>query len=235
MGAVEDLGSQALQLTGLTGINMSFINQIILILAVMFVVGVSVGIGTYFLIQSFKLDQKIIVFEKINGRWQNTKKYRGMFAYKNGNSIFLIPKLKRIEPRPHTQTGIKTWWYFIDNNGEMVNFGLGDLDKLRAEIQPDIPFIELAYAKSSLDYDRKERYEDQSWLSKNWPLLVSIGVIVILLVFMYLIVGKIFESIGTLEAVAKTNQEVMEVIKQVLGNVDTIKSGGSGLVKAATT
>ena len=96
---------------------------------------VAVGV-TIIIVLKLKFNKKIIIFEKINGRFEPTRKDRGMIQNLKGtgDTILYLKKFKKYLPTPELQTGRNTYWFAIREDGEWFNIGIEDIDDILNDI-----------------------------------------------------------------------------------------------------
>jgi len=191
-----------------------------------------VGVATFFLIKRMKFNKKIVIFERINGRWEATKRDRAMeFRFgTGGDTVFLLSKLKKYIPTPSIQTGRNTYWMFIREDGEMINFELTDLDELSKKMGARFLDKEMRYARVSLQRQLKDRYTKTGFLEKYGGLIAYVSLIAVTGIMMYLLFDKFLEIGNSLAGAVDAARTVQESTNQILGNLDNVCTGGSGLI-----
>ena len=67
-----------------------------------------------------KYNKKIVIFEKINGRFEPTRKDRAMELKfgRAGDTVFYLAKNRKYLPVPVIQTGRRKYWFAIREDGE---------------------------------------------------------------------------------------------------------------------
>jgi len=190
------------------------------------------GVAAYMIIKRLKFKHKIVIFEKLGGRFEPTAKDRAMELKlsKSGDTIFYLSKRKKYLPTPRLQTGKRTFWYFIREDGEWINFSPGDFDEQSRELGAKFLDYEMRYARTQIDRGLKERY-DQPGFWKQYGLLVfSIAFIVIIGVMVWLLFDKWIALAATTNEAVETAGIVLDRTDQILSSLDNICSGGSGYV-----
>lgn len=117
------------------GINMPNVSASMMTNIVMWVIGVVLGCavigGLIYAYFRYKKYNKVIqVFGKINGAVVPIMKERAMFERVGiaGDYWCRTMKSKKILPRPSIAMGKNTYWYFVREDGEWINFSLKDID-----------------------------------------------------------------------------------------------------------
>ena len=185
------------------------------------------GFVIYFIIQKLRFNQKIVIFKKINGRFEPTKKDRGMFIKhgKGGDTILFIRRLKKYQPTPSIQTGRNTFWFWLREDGELINFGPGDFDAQARELGARFLDKEMRYARVSLQETMKERYDKPKIWEKYGGMIINLAAVSIILVFFFLIVREFLGSLGALS-------QVLEKAEEVVITLNNVCTGGPGYVPA---
>jgi len=194
-----------------------------------------VGISVWVIILKLKYNKKIVIFEKINGQFEASKKDRGMIMRHGeaGDTILFIKKLKKFQPTPTLQTGRNTFWFFMREDGELINFTPGDFDAQSRELGAHFLDKEMRYARVSLQNSLKERHEKVGFWSQYGVLVVNISVIVIIMVFLWLIVDKLIDLASTANGAIEASKEVTEATKDVIVALNNLQTGGSGYIPAS--
>jgi len=198
---------------------------IIVLIAIVF------GIGIFFFIRSKKFDKKIIIFEDINGRFEPTKNDRAteVKLSTGGDTIFYLLKHKKYIPTPSLQTGRKIYWYFIRQDGEWINFGLEDLNESSRSIGAKFLDKEMRYARTQIQRGLKERYDKPGFWQQYGMIIFNITYMVLLGVMIWLLFDKWLDLASVTNKGVETAGIVMEKVDSILGGLDNICSGGSGI------
>jgi hypothetical protein len=230
-----DVISQAGQLTGIGqggGGGLGGIVVLFIILAIVFA-GIC-AVGTWFFIRWWQYKFKIIIYQRINGQFQETarRKARVVPVGKGGDQAILLNKPKKILPMPTIQSGKNTFNYFVSDDGEWINFSFGDFDEDRREVGSQFLDKEMRYARTSLQHMGEERYSGKGFWEKYGGMVAYAVLILVTCIGMYLIVDKMVEFHGSMGSSMDVAKSVLEKADQILGKVDSINSGGSGLKPA---
>lgn len=200
------------------------------IIVIFAIIGFIIG---YMILRKRTFKYKIVIFEKINGQFEPTRKDRAREVKlgRGGHVALFLAKHKVYRARPKLQSGRKVYWYFIAEDGEWINFNPGDFDKDRRSMGAHIVDADMRYANEGLERSLRERYDKSNVWQQYGIYIVSVGFIVVVGIMTWLLFDKWIELAGTTNAGVKTAGEVMELAKQVLSSVDNIKSC-SGIVPA---
>ncbi len=201
-----------------------------LVLVIVFAV---VGIfATIMIIKRMKYNKKIVIFEKIGGSWEATKQDRAMDIKFStaGDLIIHLAKHKLYRPYPQIQTGRRTYWYAIREDGEWINFGIEDIDLKMKRM--DIHFLdkEMRYARTQIQKGLKDRYEQPTFWEKYGMKLIGIAYASILGVFVWLCLREFADFAGTLSNVTEAVARLIDRADGILLSMDNVCSGGTGTV-----
>lgn len=228
-----DLIGSAKDLTGLgTGGGID-VTLIITILALIVVFGMLAGGLTWWIVTKKSYRITIKKWERINGRFQEVGIDKGKVIPigGGGDSAIFLKKHKKILPMPVIQTGINTYWYFVSDDGEWINFGPSDFDEDRKVMGAQMLDREMRYARTSLQALGKERYNKTSFLEKYGGMIAYAALIIVTAVGFWLLIDKMLDVAGSTAAAMEASKEVMKEAARLLGSLDNLK-GGSGIVAA---
>lgn len=202
-------------------------------LAIIFVLGIVVGIITWIVVSGKKFNIKVIVFEKISGRFEQTGSYRAMIQTIGdaGDTVLFIKRIKKFVPTPSIQTGRNVYWFFIRKDREWINAGIEDFDEKSEEMNVYFLDKEMRYARAALQKNLKERYAKLSFLEKYGGLIVWTTLCLIIIVGFVLFMDKMIEITGAVDTMVQTGTEqtekVLDAATGVINKLDNI-CGGSG-------
>jgi len=209
-----------------SGFSLSGVSGMLLWLVLLVLFVSIVGVIIFLIIMKLKFNKKVVLFSKVDGRFIPTGKDKAMFINHGeaGDRILYLKKSKKYLPLPSIQTGMNTYWFFVGEDDEWINFGPGDFDNDRRKLGAHLLDKEMRYARTSLQHSFKERYDQPKFWEKYGGLLVNIGVIVIIMVFLWLIFDKIIEILSSIDNLMETAQAVMDQINQQLVALENIKN-----------
>lgn len=213
----------------LGGFAVSVVTFLILsFLSICIIIGV-----TIYLVNRLKYKYRIVVFEKINGIWQDTRKDKAMeFKLgKSGDNAFYIRRHKKIVPIPTIQTGIRKFWYAIREDGEWINIGIEDIDLAMRKVKARFLDKEMRHSRTAMQQLLKERYDKPSFWSVYGGLIAYTVLILITGIMMWLLFDKFLDIGNSVTGAVNTAQQVLEKADQILGKLDNLQSGG-GFVPA---
>ena len=151
-----------------------------------FFVVISLMIGAFMIWRYYKkqYSKKIHIFSEINGI---TCPYGDDVAKEvilENTSIraFLLKKSGLFLPRPSIQVGKDHYWYFIRDDGEWINIGLGNLNKELKELGIKYNHTDMRMQNASLKKLIEKNYKGGKWLEKYAP-YIAMGILLLFLVF----------------------------------------------------
>ena len=224
----------------LTGIGQSAgggtdVTLIVIFFVIAMFVMVGTAVGTWMLIRWYQYKYKIIIFQRINGQFQETmrKKARILPIGKGSDQVLLLNRPKKLLPMPSIQSGKNTFNYFISDDEEWINFRFSDFDDDRRSAGAQFLDKEMRYARTSLQHLGEERYNAKGFWEKYGGVIAYASLIMITCIGMWLIIDKMVEFQGVSTATMSAAEQVLDKLGGVLGGVDNIATGGSGLEPAS--
>lgn len=209
------------------------VGLIILIFGLIILFGVIAAVVTFAIMWKRQFRIKIVKWERVNGKFQMVANLKAKVipVGTGGDSALMLQKPKKMLPMPVIQTGINTYWFFVSDDGEWINFGPGDFDDDRKEMGAHMLDREMRYARTSLQHMSKERYEQPSFLQKYGGMIAYAALIIVTAVGFFLIVREMAGTAQASEAAVKASAEVLKEAGRILGSLDNLK-GGSGISPA---
>lgn len=206
--------------------------MIITILALIVFFGLLAGAITFFIVNARQWKIKIIVFETINGRLQPNRKDKAkrIKIKKTGDEVLLLKKHKKILPMPISQVGANTYWYEIRSDGEWINIEPKSIDLTENRMEMNSLEKDMRYARSSLAYLSKERYDEPSFLQKYGGLIAYSVLIICTAIGFWLIISQLVDVSKEVSHAISTAKDVLVETKQILGSLDNLR-GGSGITQ----
>jgi hypothetical protein len=208
-------------------------NFLTLIVGLIIVFGIFAGISAFVIAIKRQYKIKVKKFERVNGKFQEVGiiKAKTVPVGNGGDSALLLKKPKKMLPMPTIQTGINTYWYFVSDDGEWINFGPGDFDTDRKTMGAHMLDREMRYARTSLQQMSKERYEGETFLQKYGGMIAYAALIIVTAVGFFLIVREMASTAQASGAAVDAATDVLKEAARILGALDNVK-GGSGISPA---
>ena len=159
-----------------------------------FVAGIAVagflGFIAFFIIQHMKYNQKIVLYKKINNKLICVLADQGMFQRvgKAGDFWLVTKKTKKKLPRPKIYMGKNLIWYFEREDGEWINFELGDMDEQMKKagayyVDEDMRLQRLGIQKNLDERLVKENFWDKYGTTIMWVMFVAITTVCLVVLF----------------------------------------------------
>ena len=195
------------------------------------VIAALMTVGIIMFILNRKYNKKIIIFEKVAGSFVPIGKDRGMeVRYSNaGDTITYLRKRKRYIPNPSIQTGKREYWFYVRQDDEMINFGLADLDQEGIKAGAKFLDKEMRYSRTQIQKGLKDRYESPSIWAKYGIYIISFSYIALIGVMVWLLFQEWTELAQATSGAVDTAAVVLDRVDQILGSLDNVCSGGSGI------
>jgi len=214
-------------------ISTSQITNVFILVFVIGIIGAILGFISYTVYMKKKFNKNIVVFEKVGKTIEPTRKDTACIMPwgEGGDTIFFSRKSQKYLPTPRIQTGRNTYWYFIREDGEWINFGVEDIDEHMRELKAHFLDKEMRYARTAIQKNLRDRFQKISFWEKYGGLIVWTVLILVTGVAMWLIFDKWLEVSNALVDAVKAAKEVVESAKQILGVIDSMK--GTGGIRTA--
>lgn len=217
-----DLGSVGSTL-GLGNIGGNF-SRVATTIAIVFIVAIVAGGIVFFLVRYMRYNKLLILYQSVNGQTQETGRVKAAEVPlgREGTRVFRILKGRKILPRPLIQIKRNVYSYFITDDGEWLNVGLGDLNKPLKEIGLYSLSTDMRYARDSIAPQLKERFDKQSFLQKYGPAISMMIFFIIAGVGFWLMFSQM----------AKTAAVVNSVVPQLKDVADSLKAAATSIAQA---
>jgi len=204
---------------------------ILLIVAILVIIGIVV----YLIIDQRRFNRKIIVFENIAGQgFQPVYRDRARLVKlgDGGEELLFLKKKKTFRTAYGRKMGKNTFWFVIGQDGYWYNSILGDFDAKMGmlDIEPidrDMRYMHVAVRKNIQD-----RYRKQGFMEKYGALIMNALFLLIVVVGVILSIKQLNKGLEALTKAMELTQQVQEQNIRILSIIDTMGTGGSGLVPA---
>lgn len=212
----------------------------IIIGSISFVFLLASGITTFIILNNMRWNFKYTDAENLAGNgYTFTRKGRCRLVGfgDTGEEIFqLKPKLfakGKFRPAYGKRVGNKEILWMIGSDGYPYNCTLGDLNKSLLEVGVNPVDRDMRYAYASARKGLGNRYDKKSFMEK-YGTYIAFGMLFFCILamsgFLWLAFEKQKDIVIASSETIKTAKEVMELARQILANLDNLKTGGSGFV-----
>jgi len=242
------MGADALQSGNLLGalgldkfnIGMGTIASVFIwIFVSIFFVGIICGIVIFIYLRK-SYNQKVWIFSLIGNvpsfKSQDTGKFfRVGFA---GDKLFKLRKLKKVLPPPTIQMGIRLWWYWEREDGELINFSLKDLDKEFKKVGAYYVDTDMRMQRLGIQKNLEQRFKKESWFSKYGSTIAGVIFVILVTVSLVVLFSKLVDVSTSIDhmatSVGNMAEKVEEFYHKKVGESPSalIDSGESGLIPA---
>lgn len=179
---------------------------------------------------------KIVVFENIAGQgWKLATRDTAKFLRlsKDGTEVFWLKKKKMPLTAYGKKMGTNQYWFAVGQDGSYYNIVLGDLDAKMGTLDIEMIDRDVKYATVAMRRNAAENYGPKiSWMDKYGSWLLGGITLLILFGGIYFMLNQIGNISTQLAGAANEFAKVAEPISKALGHIDSICSGGSGLIPA---
>jgi len=184
------------------------------------------GAITWLYIKYKKYNQHLVVFRKINGVVMPFGKDRGWFQRvgQAGDYWCRVMKNKKILPRPTIAMGKNTFWYYIREDGEWINFGIEDIDTNMK--QADVYYVDedMRLQRLGIEKNIRDRFDKkEGFFAKYGGLMINIFFILIVMVALVLLfkeMGGLADKLGNVAgSVSKLAEATANMVTQARSGV----------------
>ena len=230
MGIGDTLSEVGLKLPKGLGANAGdFIQAFVFLL----ILGLIAGGVAYYFAKKKQFNKKIHLFEEVSGQTVPVGTDRAKEIVLPNTSIraFFLKKRKVFLPRPSIQTGTGNYWFFIRDDSEWMNVRPSNLNKELTELGFNYDHTDMRMANASLKKLIEKNYKKLNWMKEYAP-YIAMGILMVFLgLAIFLGTFQANKAVSALGSTAKTNQEVVETLNNILVNTDRICTG-SGIREA---
>lgn len=190
-------------------------NYVLLIAGALVVTAILGGIF-YAAYLYFKFNQNIVMFEEIKGRVYPIGKDKGMLQRVGtaGDFWLVTKKIKKILPKGKIKMGRNTWWYFIREDGEWINFGLQSLNETMKLAKAYFVDEDMRLQRLGIQRNLTQRFVKQTFWDKHGIAITYAMFIIIVTVCLVVLFQKME---GNWAAAADTAQAIERMAQAVEG------------------
>ncbi len=220
MGVGDILGEMGVNIGSVGG--GSFIRDVVILLLLLVVA----GIFTYWYLNKKSYNKTIVKFREINGLCRRVGTEKAKEIVLPGTSIraYYLRSSKFFLPRPSIETGNDEYWFFIRDDGEWMNIGVGNVNQKLREMDVKFDHTDMRMANAALKRLVDKSYKKGSWIKEYAP-YIAMGILVIMLsIAVYIPMQKGGEVTGAAAANVETFKEITETMNDILVNINNIAS-----------
>ena len=205
------------------------------ILLIVVVIAIAVAIVLYIYMTNKKFNRKIVLFENIAGKgWEVTLKDRARLVKigDGGEEILYLRKSKVYRTAYARKQGKNEHWFAIGQDGYWYNFLLGDLDAKMGMLDIEPIDRDMRYMHVAIRKNITERYRKISFMEKYGSILINGVFLIIMLVGLWILVDQIGELVTQATHAQEPGKLTLDAVTTALSKIDSIYSGGSGIIPA---
>lgn len=187
-------------------------------------------VATLLIIRVYKYKYKIIIWDTVNGHPQIVGRDKAMEFQISlaGDTALKLMKRKKTLPTPSLQQGKNTYWYFIREDKEWINFVPESIDDVSKKMKVHFTDKEMRYARTSLQKNLKDRLQDPSFWTQHGMMIMNIAYVLIIAVSVWLIMDKWIDLANTLNNAIAMVPDILDKQEQLTLAMDNMCRGGSG-------
>lgn len=212
--------------------SMSFnsVGNYILVFAVGVLGAIILGVGAFWFISYYKWRVNVVLYRKINGKIVPVGKFKGMIQRlgKAGDTWLAVKNGKRL-PRPKLWQGKFLVWYYEREDGEWINFELGDIDTQMKQVDASYVEEDMRLQRLGIQKNLEDRYVKPSFWDKYGTTIMWVVFIMIVTVCLVILFQKLA---GLPEAITKSAQAVEKMANSV--EMMSARVGGGVIPKNST-
>lgn len=188
------------------------------------------GVGIFFLVRWLKFNRHITIWEDVEGSDSlepvGTDKAMLIKVGKGGTELLYLKKRKTYKGAYGKRIANKKYFFVIGKDGYWYNSTLGSLEEGMAKIDVKPTNVNMRYQNESLMELIKERYDKPSFWGQYGQIIINIAFFMLVAVMFWLYFDSFKETAPALVEASKTLKETAEVLGQVTGGLDSLKSTG---------
>lgn len=145
-------------------------------LGIVFIGGL-IAVGLVYFLQSLKFNKKIVLWKKVgNKKPQKVFEDKGKFDRVGNAGDFwcITKKLKKTLPRPSKQAGKNEYWFFEREDGEWINFDMGDIDEQMREAGAYYVDEDMRLQRLGIQKNLRDRFQKVSFWQKYGGMIMQI-------------------------------------------------------------
>lgn len=215
------------------GLTQGAIGSTITWLLIIFFVGVGICAGVYWFLQQRTYNKTINVFENVAGLgYQLIFKDRARLISigDGGEEILYLRKKKVYRTAYGKKMGTNTYWFAVGQDGYWYNILLGDLDAKMGLLDIEPIDRDMRYMHVAIRKNITERYRKTGFMEKYGVMLINGIFLIIMGGMVWLMIDQVGGLIQQSTATQEVIQKALEHSNEILGKIDSVGAGGSGIV-----
>jgi len=163
---------------------------------IVLIVGCLTALIGYLVLDFLKYNKKVVIFRKVGSQIVPAVTDRGWFQRigKAGDYWCKLKKSKKILPRPRIQIAKNEYWFYEREDGEWINFTLGDFDEQAKRMGAHMVDEDMRLHRIAIEKNLEQRYNKMSFFDKYGAVMFNIGAMIIVMVMLIILFEKMQES-----------------------------------------
>lgn len=143
--------------------------------------GIFLTILVIWLINFLKFNKKVVLFKRIGNQIVPVLFDRGQFARVGtaGDQWCILKKYKKTIPKPRIQMRKNEYWYYEREDGEWINFSLGDFDQQMKKANAYYVDEDMRLQRLGIQKNLQERFNKVTFWQKYGGMIISIVYILV--------------------------------------------------------
>jgi len=205
----------------------SGIGNMILIVAIIFIVTLIAGGGIFMWFQSKTYNKKIVIFENIAGQGYQPigkDKARVVKVGDGGEELLYLKGRKVYRTAYGRKMGKNTYWFAVGQDGYWYNILLGDLDAKMGMLDIEPIDRDMRYMHVAIRKNIQERYNKQNFMEKYGAILINGIFLVIMVIAVWLLISKVGDLMASAAGTVESAKPIAESLLNAVSKLDTICS-----------
>lgn len=214
-------GTEFLDNIDLGGLSQGVLGFIVVLLIFLFVAAVVVIISLR--IKNTKLyNNTIDWFEEVNGSAVPIGRDMAAILMIPGTNIpvFHIKSKDMYFPRGTKRMGKRSFWYFIKNNKELVNFTMKNLNEEMTEGKLEYDHTDMRYAETNLKELIKRNFRDKSmpWWKEYKEVISTVIIIFVVTFSFFFIMWRLGDILGEVSRLLTAAEQIIKSASLIDGS-----------------
>jgi len=214
-------------------INTGAVGDYLVFILIGVLVAILLGVGAFFFINYMKWRVRVVLHRKINGKIQQVGTFKGMIQRvgKAGDTWLVVKNIKKL-PRPKLWQGKFVVWYFEREDGEWINFELGDIDTQMKQVDASYVEEDMRLQRLGIQKNLEERLVKQSFWDQYGTTIMWVVFVMIVTICLVMLFNKLQ---GLPEALADASSKIEKMANAVEMMANRVGGGVTPVAPANST
>lgn len=217
--ASNDIINEGLQAV-VPNVSMSGWSDSLLILGIILIVGGALAVLSVWLVKYFKFNMTIKVFKRIGN--QNVLSIIDKACLERvgnaGDYWALCKKTKKILPKPRLQMGKNEYWYYERDDGEWINFTLGNFDEQMKEGNAHYVDEDMRLQRLGIQRNLRDRFQKVSFWQRYGGMITSFLFVLVVSIMFIILAKEWSEAIQNTSSMAAAVKEMAIAVNNLRGS-----------------